>query len=84
MALLRKGFWIGCAKSCFSVERRCEFCELGVGRGRTNLTSLKVKEKARMRASYVKVADSTAFWRENDNLLIFHINSDNWSCSGMP
>ena len=36
-----------------------------------------------LRASYVNVADGAAFWRENDNLLIFRINSDNWSCSGM-
>ena len=34
-------------------------------------------------ANHVKVADSTAFWRENDNLLIILINSDKWSCSGM-
>jgi len=34
-------------------------------------------------ANYVNVADSTTFWRENDNLLIFLVNSDNWSCSGM-
>ena len=34
-------------------------------------------------ANHVKVADSAAFWREKDNFLIFLINSDNWSCSGM-
>ena len=34
-------------------------------------------------ANHVKVADGTAFWRKNENLLILHINSGNWSCSGV-